>query len=103
MCWKDVREPETAKLKGTDKFDSKFVTKLRPMEPSLCARIHIGEATEVPGPESLAQNGPKGKAKGKDSEIVKRALRVSLEVKTGLSKSIVGNVIQIPVDYNPAN
>lgn len=53
MCWKDVREPEQIKGKGSDKFDSRFVPKLRPMEPGLCAQIKIGEATGVPGPESL--------------------------------------------------
>ena len=103
MCWKDVREPDAVKQKSTDQFDSKFAPKLRPMEPGLCARITIGEATGVPGPESLAQSGAGGKVGGKESEIVKRALRLSLEVKTSLSKSLVGNAIQIPVDYNPAN
>lgn len=98
-----MREPEATRPKGTDKFDGRFVPELRPMEPSLCARIQIGQATGVPGPESLAKKGEGGKAGGKESEIVKRALRVSLEAKTGLSKSIVGNVIQIPVDYNPQN
>lgn len=103
MCWKDVREPEGGKLKGTDKFDSKFLPKLRPMEPGLSAQIEIRGATGVPGPESLSQNGPGGKGGEKASEIVKRAVRLSLEVKTGLSKSLVANAVQIPVDYDPGN
>jgi hypothetical protein len=91
MCWKDIREPET-KLKTTDKFDNKFVPKFRPMESSLCAMIQIKECTGVPGPEALNKNNNKG-SKVKDSEIVKRALRLSIEVKSGFSRNIVANAI----------
>lgn len=91
MCWKDIREPDT-KVKTTDKFDSKLVPKFRPMESSLCAIIQIKECTGVPGPDALNKNA-NGNASVKESEIVKRALRLSLEVKNGLSKNIVGNAV----------
>ena len=65
-------------------------------------QITVIEAQGVPGPEILKNQAQK-------TEIVKRCVRVYVDTPRGKAKNIearyeiIGNIIQIPVDYNPGN
>lgn len=91
MLWKDIRQVGTDDLRTADK---NFKPKLRPMETSSGCLITLDRAEGVP----LPQVGNESKA-FKDEFIVKRAIRIAVDVKCGQSRHLVHNSIQVPAEW----
>jgi hypothetical protein len=79
MLWKDVLPVESSDLAGKQNF----TPYLRPIETSIGAQLTFQIAQGVPLPKV---GGSDGKGSYKDEDIVKRAVRIAIERRTGNSR-----------------
>lgn len=99
MLWKDVRGIKSEEMsKNKDNISKGFLPDLKPIETQIGGMITVKGATGVPLPQLGA-----GKQSFKDEHIVKRGLRVILETKEAGQKHFIGNILQVPAQWNKAN